>query len=78
VCLRVLSAPFLQGVNMSNSYQNEIPKACLNLKIDLHTGLASKKNALPFKPLVIGDFSNGTKIRTLMTSAKKTWRACNF
>lgn len=45
---------------MSNSsFQSEIPKARINLKLDLHTGGASKKTELPLKLLVAGDFSHG-------------------
>ncbi len=45
---------------MSNSsFQSEIPKARINLKLDLHTGGASKKMELPLKLLVAGGFSNG-------------------
>lgn len=32
---------------MSNFFQNEIPKARVNLKLDLHTGGASKKLSFP-------------------------------
>jgi type VI secretion system protein ImpB len=49
---------------MSNSsYQSEIPKARINLKLDLHTGGASKKTELPLKLLVAGDFSHGRSPR---------------
>lgn len=48
---------------MSNSYQSEIPKARINLKLDLHTGGASKKTELPLKLLVAGDYSNGAEQR---------------
>lgn len=41
------------------SYQNEIPKARVNLRLSLHTGGAGKKTELPLKLLVAGDFSNG-------------------
>ena len=44
---------------MADSFQNEVPKARVNLKLDLHTGGASKKTELPLKLLVTGDFSNG-------------------
>lgn len=44
---------------MADSFQNEVPKARINLKLDLHTGGASKKMELPLKLLVAGDFSNG-------------------
>ena len=42
---------------MADSFQNEVPKARINLKLDLHTGGASKKMELPLKLLVTGDFS---------------------
>lgn len=44
---------------MGDSFQQEIPKARINLKLDLHTGGAQKKTELPLKLLVAGDFSNG-------------------
>ncbi len=31
---------------MSDSFQREIPKARINLKLELHTGGASKKNGI--------------------------------
>ena len=44
---------------MADSFQNEVPKARINLKLDLHTGGASKKTELPLKLLLAGDFSHG-------------------
>ncbi|MCH8532173.1 MAG: type VI secretion system contractile sheath small subunit [Saccharospirillum sp.] len=44
---------------MSNSFQNEIPRARVNIALDLETGGATKKKELPLKMLVMGDFSNG-------------------
>ncbi|MBT0726698.1 type VI secretion system contractile sheath small subunit [Rosenbergiella australiborealis] len=44
---------------MADSFQNEVPKARINLKLDLHTGGTSKKTELPLKLLIAGDFSNG-------------------
>ncbi|MGP6137242.1 type VI secretion system contractile sheath small subunit [Enterobacter chuandaensis] len=55
---------------MSNSFQNEIPKARVNLKLDLHTGGASKKTELPLKLLVAGDFSHGAEHRPLSEREK--------
>ncbi|WP_050863304.1 type VI secretion system contractile sheath small subunit [Enterobacter kobei] len=55
---------------MSNSFQNEIPKARVNLKLDLHTGGASRKTELPLKLLVAGDFSNGAEQRPLSERQK--------
>ncbi|MDO8233511.1 type VI secretion system contractile sheath small subunit [Citrobacter werkmanii] len=55
---------------MANSFQNEIPKARVNIKLDLHTGGAQKKVELPLKLLVTGDFSNGKETRTLSEREK--------
>ncbi len=42
---------------MAGSFQNEIPAARINLKLDVGKGDAKKKMELPLKMLVIGDFS---------------------
>ncbi len=42
-----------------DSFQNEVPKARVNIKLDLHTGGAQKKVELPLKLMVMGDYSNG-------------------
>lgn len=52
------------------SYQSEIPKSRVNIKLDLHTGTAKKKVELPLKLLVAGDFSNGTEQRPLSERQK--------
>lgn len=44
---------------MADSYQKEIPKARVNITLDLETGGARKKKELPMKLLVMGDFSHG-------------------
>lgn len=44
---------------MADSFQSEIPKARVNIRLDLHTGGAQKKVELPLKLLSVGDFSNG-------------------
>ena len=44
---------------MSDSYQTEIPKARINLSLNVETGGHQKKLELPLKMLVMGDFSNG-------------------
>jgi len=44
---------------MGDSFQNEIPRARVNIALDLETGGASVKKELPLKLLVTGDFSNG-------------------
>ncbi len=48
-----------------SSYQSEIPKARINLQLDLHTGGAQKKSELPLKLVVSGDFSNGRETAPL-------------
>lgn len=44
---------------MADSFQNEIPKARINITLDVETEGAKKKKELPLKMLVLGDFSNG-------------------
>ncbi|MEN4979153.1 type VI secretion system contractile sheath small subunit [Erwinia billingiae] len=63
---------------MSNSYQNEIPKARVNIKLDVHTGNAHKKMELPLKLLVTGDFSNGQEQRVLSEREKINVNKNNF
>jgi type VI secretion system protein ImpB len=63
---------------MSDSFQKEIPKARINLKLDLHTGGASKKTELPLKLLVTGDFSNGQETAPLSERAKVNVNKNNF
>lgn len=63
---------------MSNSFQNETPKARINLKLDLHTGGASKKTELPLKLLVAGDFSNGQETMPLSEREKVNINKNNF
>jgi type VI secretion system protein ImpB len=41
----------------SQSFQNEIPPARINLKLDVGKGEAKKKIELPLKMLVVGDFA---------------------
>jgi type VI secretion system protein ImpB len=56
---------------MSNSsFQSEIPKARINLKLDLHTDVGSKKTELPLKLLVVGAFSNGQESAPLSEHKK--------
>ncbi|MBK4770382.1 MAG: type VI secretion system contractile sheath small subunit, partial [Pantoea sp. Morm] len=64
---------------MSNSsFQSEIPKARINLKLDLHTGGASKKTELPLKLLVAGDFSHGQASALLSERTKVNLNKNNF
>lgn len=63
---------------MSDSFQNEVPKARVNLRLDLHTGGAQKKVELPLKLLVTGDFSNGGDQRPLSEREKIDINKNNF
>lgn len=63
---------------MADSFQNEVPKARVNLKLDLHTGGASKKTELPLKLLVAGDFSNGQEFLPLSGREKTNITKNNF
>lgn len=46
---------------MAGSFQNEIPAARINLKLDVGKGDAKKKVELPLKLLVAGDFAGQKK-----------------
>lgn len=71
---------------MVDSFQNEVPPARVNIKLDLHTGNTKKKVELPLKLLAVGDYSNGkeqrrsrkeaelTLIKTTSTASWLNWR----
>ncbi|HBR6999932.1 TPA: type VI secretion system contractile sheath large subunit [Klebsiella aerogenes] len=63
---------------MADSFQNEVPKARINLKLALHTGGAQKKVELPLKLLTVGDFSNGKEHRPLAERQKIDINKNNF
>ncbi|EOV8836978.1 type VI secretion system contractile sheath small subunit [Cronobacter dublinensis] len=63
---------------MADSFQNEVPKARINLKLSLHTGGAQKKVELPLKLLTVGDFSNGRESRPLSEREKINVNKNNF
>jgi len=63
---------------MADSFQSEVPKARINLKLDLHTGGAGKKTELPLKLLVTGDFSNGQETAPLSERVKVNINKNNF
>lgn len=63
---------------MSNSFQNEIPKARVNLKLSLHTGGVKKKTELPLKLLVAGDFSHGQESAPVSEREKMSVNKNNF
>ncbi len=63
---------------MAESFQNEVPKARVNIKLDLHTGGAQKKVELPLKLLVMGDYSNGQSTAPLAERTKVSIDKNNF
>lgn len=63
---------------MSDSFQGQIPKARINLRLDLHTGGAQKKTELPLKLLVVGDFSNGKETAVVSERSKENINKNNF
>jgi type VI secretion system protein ImpB len=63
---------------MSNSYQNEVPPARVNIQLDLHTGGAQKKVELPLKILSIGDYGRGKDKRPLSEKEKVSINKNNF
>ncbi|WP_248806274.1 type VI secretion system contractile sheath small subunit [Pseudomonas sp. MWU13-2100] len=62
----------------ANSFQNEVPKARVNIKLDLHTGGAQKKVELPLKLMLMGDYSNGREQRPLSERSKVDINKNNF
>ncbi|WP_066733360.1 type VI secretion system contractile sheath small subunit [Cupriavidus sp. D384] len=63
---------------MAESFQNEVPKARVNIKLDLHTGGAQTKVELPLKLLVLGDYGNGRDTRSLAEREKVSINKNNF
>lgn len=62
----------------ASSFQNEVPKARVNIKLDLHTGGARKKVELPLKLMLMGDYSNGREQQPLSDRAKVAIDRNNF
>ncbi|OOB85567.1 type VI secretion system contractile sheath small subunit [Leclercia adecarboxylata] len=63
---------------MAATFQNEVPKARINLKLSLHTGGAQKTVELPLKLLTVGDFSNGKENHPLSERQKINVNKNNF
>lgn len=56
---------------MKNSFQNEIPKARVNITLDLHVGDSIKKIELPLNLLTIGNYSGNNIDSKSMIDKKK-------
>ena len=63
---------------MAGSFQNEIPAARINLKLDVGKGDAKKKTELPLKMLVLGDFSLKNKDERVAEREKISINKNNF
>jgi type VI secretion system protein ImpB len=63
---------------MAGSFQNEIPPARVNIKLDIDKGGAQKKVELPFKMLVLGDFSQKGDSTRLIDKEKINVNKDNF
>ncbi|TKC88049.1 type VI secretion system contractile sheath small subunit [Trinickia terrae] len=63
---------------MADSFQREIPKARVNISLDLHTGGAQKRIELPLKLLVMGDYSAGKEHAPLAERKKIDINKNNF
>ncbi len=61
-----------------SSFQGEIPKARVNIKLDLFTNGAKKATELPLKILTVGDYSNGGAEGTLSEREKLNVNKLNF
>lgn|SRR3989338_2524645 len=55
---------------MAESFQNEIPKARINIALDVEIEGARKKKELPLKLLILGDFSN-SKTRKVIAERER-------
>ena len=61
-----------------SSFQNEIPPSRVNIKLDIDKGGAQKKTELPFKMLVLGDFSQKDAGGKLIDKEKVNINKDNF
>ncbi|WP_159565029.1 type VI secretion system contractile sheath small subunit [Budvicia diplopodorum] len=63
---------------MADSFQSEVPKARVNIQLNLHTGGAQKKVELPLKLVVMGNYSNGQEHRPVTEREKININKNNF
>jgi len=61
-----------------NSFQKEIPKARINITLDIEKGDAKKNVELPFTMLVLGEFTQGASTQTLHEREKININTNNF
>ena len=63
---------------MATSFQNEIPKARINITLDVDTQGARQKKELPLKLLMLGDFSHGNNPKPSRQRSRITINKENF
>lgn len=63
---------------MSKSYQNEIPKARINITLDIETNGARKKMELPMRLLVMGKFNEKADQENISSREKISINKQNF
>jgi type VI secretion system protein ImpB len=63
---------------MSKSYQHEIPKARVNITLDVETGGSGERKELPLKMLTVGDFSGGKATGALQNRERISINKTNF
>ncbi|MFP4014141.1 MAG: type VI secretion system contractile sheath small subunit [Chitinispirillaceae bacterium] len=63
---------------MTGSFQNEIPAARINLKLDVGKGNAKKRVELPLKMLVMGDFTLRERSERIAEREKTAVNKNNF
>jgi type VI secretion system protein ImpB len=63
---------------MTDCFQNEIPKARVNITLNIETADGIKKKELPLKILVLGDFSGSKKIKNISDRERININKNNF
>lgn len=63
---------------MSKSYQHEIPKARVNIALDVETNGATERQELPLKLLAVGDYSAGKNTETVQNRERISINKNNF
>lgn len=63
---------------MRDSYQQEIPRARINITLDIETDGAKRQHELPLKLLILGDFLPNTPLPALVLRERVTIDKYNF
>ncbi len=63
---------------MSKSYQHEIPKARVNIALDIETAGATERKELPLKMLAVGDYGAGKNTESVQNRERISINKTNF